>query len=126
MILQLWIITWPLLILFERRYEIVRVENRVSRNTPYTQSEKHWVDRFAAAIIAAALGRRTGEVVTTADIARAQEAPVGGRSSEAETERRKRMARGEATWSDSLIGIVRGVSEASQQANNYYGWGGDE
>ncbi|WEW58040.1 hypothetical protein PRK78_003507 [Emydomyces testavorans] len=128
-ILQLWIITWPLLVLLERRYEVVRVEHHVSRGGIYISpggSESNWIKMFTPALRAAALTRRKGEVVTTADISRAQEMAAERQDSEAERERRERMNRGETTWSDSIVGLVRGISEATRQWSSDRGWGGDE
>ncbi|KAI2246574.1 hypothetical protein LOZ11_005100 [Ophidiomyces ophidiicola] len=128
-ILQLWIITWPLLILLERRYEIVRVEHHVSRGSVYASpggSEGGWVAMFSPAIKAAALGKRTGEVVTKADIPRGEEMLRDVQSQQLEQERQDRMIRGEATWADWVVGIVRGLSDMTRQWNTDRGWGGDE
>ncbi|EEP76172.1 predicted protein [Uncinocarpus reesii 1704] len=121
-ILQLWILAWPLLILLERRYEIIRVEHR----PPDFPTETEWIRRFAPAIKAAALGRRKGETVTTVDITRGADMLAGRDDTHAERERRQRMDRGEATWADSVVGVVRGVSEVARHWDTSLGWGGDE
>ncbi|EAS35720.3 uncharacterized protein CIMG_01074 [Coccidioides immitis RS] len=128
-ILQLWIITWPLLILLEKRYEIVRVEHHVSRGGVYSSpggSENDWVQTYTPAIKAAALGRRQGEVVTTADIPRARDMFMNRLDSESERERRQRIDRGEGTWADSVVDLVRGLSEAAHRWNVNQSWGSDE
>ncbi|KMU72760.1 hypothetical protein CISG_03194 [Coccidioides immitis RMSCC 3703] len=46
--------------------------------------------------------------------------------SESERERRQRIDRGEGTWADSVVDLVRGLSEAAHRWNVNQSWGSDE
>ncbi|PGH02531.1 hypothetical protein AJ80_08842 [Polytolypa hystricis UAMH7299] len=133
-ILQLWILTWPLLILLERRYEVVNVDWYAARVGTYAcgMSEEEWVAFFAPAVRAAALGRRqcaNQEVITPLEArqmaeAEARQGIFAMAESEAERERRERINRGEGSWADSIVGVVRGVSEVRREWDQVAGWGG--
>ncbi|EFR03312.1 hypothetical protein MGYG_06311 [Nannizzia gypsea CBS 118893] len=130
-ILQLWIITWPIIILLERRYEPVTAQYYVYRESEYNppfKGEVEWTKMFAPAISAAALNRRKDEIVTVADVQRATDAALNGRVQEspAERERRARMNNGNGTFMDSVIGIARGVSELRSEYDHARGWGANE
>ncbi|KAK2873947.1 hypothetical protein FQN49_001977 [Arthroderma sp. PD_2] len=133
-ILQLWIIAWPILILLEKRYEPATAEYYVSREgiycAPFEGVEK-WTKWFAPAISAAALGRRKeGEMVTVNDITRARNSTINGgarlEESPAERDRRARLNSGNGSIMDSLVGIARGVSELRNEYHHTMGWGANE
>lgn len=83
---------------------------------------------FARAICAAALNRRKDEIVTTADVQRANDAALSGRREEsaAERDRRARLNSGNGSFMDSVIGIARGVSELRSEFDHARGWGANE
>ncbi|KAK2734016.1 hypothetical protein FQN57_001885 [Myotisia sp. PD_48] len=127
-ILQLWIFTWPLLILLEKRYEPVRSLHYASHGERYIAafgSEERWAHGYAPAIKMAALTARKDEIVSRVDIALANEMRTNGNGSESERERRERMNSGQGTWADSIVGVVRGVSEVRSEWNRTVGWGGN-
>lgn len=92
------------------------------------------MDYWAPAIKHAAWNRRrNGEVVTEQDVRNFtgmsdNEILNGGprsADSEMERDRRERINRGEGTWADSFVGVVRGVSEVGREWSRATGWGGD-
>ncbi|GBF66405.1 hypothetical protein TMEN_9125 [Trichophyton mentagrophytes] len=130
-ILQLWIITWPIIILLERRYEPAKAQYYVRRESEYNppfNGEVEWTKMFARAISAAALNRRKDEIVTIADVQRANDAALNGRREEsaAERDRRARLNSGNGSFMDSVIGIARGVSELRSEFDHARGWGANE
>ncbi|KAL9622413.1 MAG: hypothetical protein Q9160_003257 [Pyrenula sp. 1 TL-2023] len=135
-ILQLWIITWPVIWLMEKRYEVVsckwyfahHVTSSGFRELARGYDEEGWVRMWGKAIRKAAeWRRRDGEYLTREDLqlveaVREQGELVG----EEERARRERSARGEGGWMDSAVGLVRGIGEASREYNRAAGWGMDE
>ncbi|PGH09174.1 hypothetical protein GX51_00928 [Blastomyces parvus] len=134
-ILQLWILTWPLLILLEKRYEPITA-------TWYAQydeiaacgiSESMWLTIFSPVIKRSVLARaKDGEIIgiEEARVAQAEEerlarGEAGRMESESERERRERLQSGQGNWADSLVGVVRGVAEVGREYNQAVGWGGD-
>ncbi|KKZ68242.1 hypothetical protein EMCG_06065 [[Emmonsia] crescens] len=134
-ILQLWLITWPLLILLEKRYEPITAAWYAWYNGEYAcgLSEEKWLALFTPVIKRSVLARaKDGEHVgfEEAHAARQEENTIAGRGvgrpeSESEMERRERMQRGQGNWADSLLGVVRGVAEVGVAYNQAAGWGGD-
>ncbi|KAM5433365.1 hypothetical protein McanMca71_004183 [Microsporum canis] len=133
-ILQLWIIAWPIIILLEKRYEPVTAEYIVSEGgvhvSPF-RGELSWTEMFAPAISAAAISRRKdGEMVTMGDVRRIRESPVNGGSrldeSPAERDRRARLNSGNGTFMDSLVGLARGISDLRNEYDHTRGWGANE
>ncbi|KAJ5681422.1 uncharacterized protein N7477_001362 [Penicillium maclennaniae] len=140
-ILQLWIITWPVIWLMEKRYEVVRSQWNASLDAGsetglikcYAQGrdETQLGEFWAAAVKQAAWTRRQGQgaLLTRNDADRLQ----GMRNeqilriqtceSEAERQRRERVHSGQGGLMDSVVGLVRGVSEASQDYRLTMGWG---
>lgn len=141
-LLQLWIITWPIIWLLEKRYEVVYscwyashiIEGdsnpiparRYARGRDEFALSQFW----APAVKQAAWSRRQdGEVILLDDAQRLQgltttqilQARTCG--SEAELERRRRVDRGDGTFVDSIVGLARGVSEVRQDWNMTMGWG---
>ncbi|EEH19507.1 hypothetical protein PABG_01826 [Paracoccidioides brasiliensis Pb03] len=134
-LLQLWIITWPLLWLLEKRYEPITAIWYARYDEEYAcgLSETAWLEFFTPVIKRSVLGRaRDGEVVGLEEAKSArEEASIVARGegqrleSEAERERRERVQRGQGGWADSLVGVVRGVAEVGMEINQVTGWGGD-
>ncbi|OKL57238.1 hypothetical protein UA08_07406 [Talaromyces atroroseus] len=125
-ILQLWCITWPVIWLLEKRYEVVRSCWKYARGC-----DEHDLGEFWAPVVKqAAWGRRRyNEVIRLEDAQRAEglttaeilRVPI--HDSEAEIERRERVNRGDGTFSDSVVGFVRGLSEVRRGWNLTAGWG---
>ncbi|KLJ06683.1 hypothetical protein EMPG_17821 [Blastomyces silverae] len=132
-ILQLWIITWPLLILLEKRYEPITATwyAQYDEQPACGLSESMWLNLFTPVIKRSVLARaRDGEMVGIEEARGAMdeaERVARGESteSESERERRERMQSGQASWTDSLVGVVRGVAEVGREYNQAVGWGGD-
>lgn len=141
-VLQLWLVTWPIIWILEKRYEVVHSrwyashtseQGGTARIKRYARgNDEHGLgELWAPAVKQAAWGhRQSGEVIlwkdaqrvvglTTSQVIRA---PV--HDSEAEIERRRRVDRGDGTFTDSVVGFVRGVSEVRQGWNSTMGWGG--
>ncbi|KAJ5128309.1 hypothetical protein N7448_002027 [Penicillium atrosanguineum] len=140
-ILQLWIITWPIIKLMEKRYEVARSQWNASldpgsetgllkcyaQNRDETQLGEFW----ATAVKQAAWTRRQGEgaLLTRNDADRLrgmsneQILRIQSCESEAERQRRERVHSGQGGLMDSVVGLVRGVSEASQDYRLTMGWG---
>lgn len=142
-ILQLWIITWPIIWLMEKRYEIAETTwNAALEADPTTglakcyaqgRDESELAQFWAPAVKQAAWTRRKREngLLTRIDAERLQglttEQLLGLRDnpSGAESERRARVDRGEGGFVDGIIGLARGVSEISQDYRLRMGWGGN-
>ncbi|KAK2759308.1 hypothetical protein FQN54_002786 [Arachnomyces sp. PD_36] len=148
-ILQLWVITWPILLLMERKYSPLKSQWFTSRPDPssynpttlsYTRTfargldEKAWVAYWANAIKEAALTRRRdGEVVGEGDVERLARSGGDGvevlrrAEMEADWERRGRGIRGESGWRDVLTGVWRGLVGGRREGewDQVRGWGGD-
>ncbi|GAD93721.1 hypothetical protein PVAR5_2336 [Paecilomyces variotii No. 5] len=145
-IFQLWLITWPTILLLERQYNVVfsnwnaalLSEDRdvTERRKIYARNrdEAALMDYWAPAIKHAAWNRRQkGEIVTEQDVLNftgmSDDEILGGRTrapdSDLERDRRERINRGEGTWADSFVGVVRGVSEVGREWSRATGWGGD-
>lgn len=135
-ILQLWIITWPVIWLMEKRYEVVSCRWHFAHSSPasgfrdlaFGYDEDGWVRLWAEPIRRAAESRRRdGEYLTSEDLQIAAAARENGEDvGEEERARRARIARGEGGWMDSAVGLVRGIGEASREYNRAAGWGMDE
>lgn len=142
-ILQLWIITWPIIWLMEKRYEVAQTHwNAALEADPTTglakcyaqgRDESQLAQFWAPAVQQAAWTRRKGEnsLLTRIDaerlqglnaeqILRSNENPSGS-----ECERRERVNRGEGSFVDGIIGLARGASEISQEYHLRMGWGGN-
>jgi hypothetical protein len=132
-ILQLWIITWPILWFLTRRYEVV------SCQWPYTQtmangtkiyatgkSEDQWAEMWKPAVQRAALGKRQGgEWITGRDILLAEEARVeDGRKAQRRAESREETRRGSG-FMNAIVGIAQGIGDANSEYDRRVGWGGD-
>jgi len=145
-ILQLWIITWPVIWWLERRYEVVRstwhtsqlLEDPIARTNVRRvyargRDEASLAEFWAPAVKQAAWRRRTeGEVLTEEDALRAlvmREDQLLGwdrrAESLAERDRRERLNRGDGTFVDSVLGFVRGVQDMGQHQDIVMGWGED-
>ena len=140
-LLQLWIITWPVIWLMEKRYEIARSRWNASLD-PGTETglikcyargrdEAELAEFWAPAVKQAAWTKRQGEgaLLTILDAQRVQGVNTEGllgminRDSDAERERRDRINRGQGGFVDNVVGLVRGVSEVSQDYRLTMGWG---
>jgi hypothetical protein len=140
-ILQLWIITWPIIFFMEKRYEIAHTKWNASL-MPETDSalvkcyaqgrnESALAEYWAPAVKQAAWTRRRGEgsVLTRMDVERVQgysmQQLLGMRAtaSDSERERRERVNNGAGGFVDNVVGLVRGVSEAGQDWRMSMGWG---
>ncbi|CAI7654025.1 unnamed protein product [Penicillium manginii] len=142
-ILQLWIITWPIIWLMEKRYEVAQTHWNASLEADATtglskcyaqgRDESQLAQFWAPAVKHAAWTRRNGEngLLTRIDAERLQGMTtnqlIGLRDSpsESECERRARVDRGEGGFVDGIIGLARGVSEMSQDYRLRMGWGGN-
>lgn len=140
-ILQLWILTWPVIWLLEKRYEVVQTrwhaslladrETGLRKYYARSRDETELGEYWAPAVKQAAWSRRQGEcnVLTWQDAERLQglsaERLLGlrGADSEAEQERRARVDRGEGGFVDSIVGLARGISEVGQDWRMNMGWG---
>ncbi|KAJ5753998.1 uncharacterized protein N7511_008151 [Penicillium nucicola] len=140
-ILQLWIITWPIIFFMEKRYEVAHVKWHASL-VPETESalikcyaqgrdESALGEYWAPAVKQAAWSRRRGggDVLTRMDAERVQgysmQQLLGMRTdtSDSERERRERVSNGTGGFVDNVVGLVRGVSEAGQDWRMSMGWG---
>lgn len=143
-ILQLWIITWPIIWFMEKRYEIATTrwsasldpgsETGMIRCYAQGRDESALAEFWAPAVMQAAWTRRQGEagMLTRLDAERLQGLSrdellgLGRRGdSDAERERRERVNRGEGGFVDGVVGLVRGVSEVRQDWRLAMGWGGN-
>ncbi|KAF3397132.1 hypothetical protein DPV78_007286 [Talaromyces pinophilus] len=143
-ILQLWIITWPIIWLLEKKYAVVyscwysshtvdEGTGAIARRIYARGRDEHSLAEFwAPAVKQAAWARRKdNEILLLQDAERLQglttEQVLRARTSEseAELERRRRVDRGDGTFVDSVIGLARGVSEVRQDWNMTMGWGGN-
>lgn len=147
-IFQLWLITWPVIFLLEKKYSIVTSQWFTSRpdTSSYDPStltysrtfargrdEKEWVGYWACAIKEAALTRRKdGEVVGEGDVRRLGRENGDGvevlrrAEMEADWERRGREIRGETGWMDTVTGIWRGLTGGwREEVDQVRGWGAD-
>ncbi|KAL8813860.1 MAG: hypothetical protein Q9223_006877 [Gallowayella weberi] len=149
-ILQLWIFTWPLLLLMTKRWEVFSVEwpcriyqhadgswpwsyeflpdNHIHEGipTPYPNvriaqmKERDWVGQWRSAVQLAAESKKRG-ALTEADQRIAQE--VEGRSRQRPADRTIVIqGSGIMEAASGLLGGVQGFMSQSQMAN---GWGGD-
>lgn len=143
-ILQLWIITWPLIWLMEKRYEVAQTrwnasldpgsETGILKCWAFGRDESALAEFWAPAVKQAAWTRRQGEaaLLTRLDAERLQGLGTeqllgleGSPESDAERERRERVNRGEGGFVDNVVGLVRGVSEVRQDWRLGMGWGAD-
>ncbi|KAE8550112.1 hypothetical protein EYB25_008643 [Talaromyces marneffei] len=132
-ILQLWIITWPIIWLLEKKYAVVyscwysshTIDagiGAIARRTYARGRDEHTLAEFwAPAVKQAAWARRKdNEVLLLQDAERLQglttEQVLRARTteSEAELERRRRVDRGDGTFLDSVIGLARGRNGFAQ------------
>ncbi|KAJ5924932.1 hypothetical protein N7454_007571 [Penicillium verhagenii] len=140
-LLQLWIITWPVIWLMEKRYEVARSQWNASLDPgsdtglikcyAHGRDETQLGEYWAAAVKQAAWTRRqgSGSLLTKTDAERLQNMTndqiihIQRCESEAERQRRERVHSGQGGLMDSVVGLVRGVSEASQDYRLTMGWG---
>lgn len=141
-VLQLWIITWPIIWLLEKRYEVVHSCWYVSRTIEDAGGstrariyacgrDEHALGEFWAPVVKQAAWKRRqyNEVISMEDAQRVEGLTTNQilsssvLDSEAEIERRQRVERGDGTFSDSVLGFVRGLSEVRQGWNRNMGWG---
>ncbi|KAJ5180178.1 hypothetical protein N7492_003388 [Penicillium capsulatum] len=139
-LLQLWIISWPVIWLMEKRYEVVDTRwyacllpdpNSGLACYARNRNEAELGEFWAPAVKQAAWSRRRGDcnVLTRLDAERLhgvgteQLLGLRGGDSEAEQERRARVNRGEGGFVDSVVGLVRGISEVGQDWRLSMGWG---
>ncbi|CAG8936468.1 unnamed protein product [Penicillium salamii] len=140
-ILQLWIITWPIIFFMEKRYEIANTrwfaslipesDSAVERCYARGRNESALAEYWAPAVKQAAWSRRQGggDVLTRMDADRLQgystNQVIGARSqdSENERERRERVNSGQAGFVDNVVGLVRGIGEVRQDWRMSMGWG---
>lgn len=143
-ILQLWIFTWPVIWMLEKKYAVVYScwyssytvddETGTTMRRVYARGrDEHALAAFwGPAVKQAAWSRRNdNEIILLDDAKRLQglttEQILRARTqaSDAELERRRRVDRGDGTFLDSVIGLARGVSEVRQDWNMAMGWGGN-
>ncbi|KAJ5232812.1 hypothetical protein N7468_005768 [Penicillium chermesinum] len=140
-ILQLWIISWPIIWFLERRYEVAHTtwnaardagaENGLVHCYPQGRDPAMLAEYWAPAVKQAAWSRRRGEdnTLTRLDADRLQGLSnnqllgMDRHDSQAELERRARVDRGEGGFMDSVVGLVRGVGEVHQDWQMAVGWG---
>ncbi|CAI7616215.1 unnamed protein product [Penicillium glandicola] len=140
-ILQLWIIAWPVIFFMEKRYEVVHTRWNASLLPESTSSpldkcyafgrdESSLAEYWAPAVKQAAWARRQGQnnVLTRLDADRLQgystrQLVLRGDTSSNELERRERVNGGEAGFVDNVVGLVRGISEVQQDWRLSAGWG---
>ncbi|KAJ5816258.1 Peptidoglycan-binding Lysin subgroup [Penicillium robsamsonii] len=141
-LLQLWIITWPVIFFMEKRYEVVHTRWHASLKPepdsllvncyPFGRNESSLAEYWAPAVKQAAWTRRHGEgdVLTRMDADRLQgyRTPVSllslhASSSETELERRRRVNSGQAGLVDNVVGLVRGIGEVWEDWRLSDGWG---
>ena len=140
-ILQLWIIAWPVIFFLEKRYEVVHMtwnaslesdpDSGLTKCYAKNRDETALAEYWAPAVKQAAWARRRGEadVLTRLDVERVQGLSrdellgMRGGSSDAELERRDRVNRGEAGFVDNVVGLVRGIGEVRQDWRLSMGWG---
>ncbi|OQE38332.1 hypothetical protein PENCOP_c008G05944 [Penicillium coprophilum] len=140
-ILQLWIITWPIIFFMEKRYEVVHArwnaslipesDSPLAKCYAFGRDESHLAEYWAPAVKQAAWTRRRGEgnLLTRMDADRLQgystQQLLGLRTSSSDTEldRRQRMTNGDAGFVDNIVGLVRGIGEAREDWRLSAGWG---
>ncbi|KAJ5780358.1 hypothetical protein N7457_005518 [Penicillium paradoxum] len=140
-ILQLWIITWPIIFFIEKRYEIAHTRwnaslvpeeaaSPLAKCYAFGRSESALAEYWAPAVKQAAWSRRQdSELLTRMDADRLQgystQQLLGLRvpDSDAELERRGRVNSGEGGFVDNVVGLVRGIGEVSQDWRFASGWG---
>ncbi|KAJ6103206.1 hypothetical protein N7486_005633 [Penicillium sp. IBT 16267x] len=140
-ILQLWIITWPIIWLLEKRYELVHTRWHSSINHDMNsglikeyargRDEATLGEFWGPAVKRMAWSQRCGQgnTLTRMDAERVQgldtDQLLGLQrgDSEAERERRERVNRGDAGFVDHMVGFVRGVGEVGQGWRLTAGWG---
>ncbi|CAG8898771.1 unnamed protein product [Penicillium egyptiacum] len=140
-LLQLWIITWPVIFFVEKRYEVVHTrwnaslvpesDSPLAKCYAFGRDESSLAEYWAPAVKQAAWTRRHGQgnLLTRMDADRLQgystRQLLGLRaaSSDAERERRERVNNGEAGFADNIVGLVRGLGEVGQDWRFSAGWG---
>jgi hypothetical protein len=141
-ILQLWIITWPVIWFLEKRYETVHTcwnssldcaaDSGLVKAYARGRDETTLGEFWAPAVKQMAWSRRRGQAgtLTRMDAERVQgwttEQLLGLQErggSEAEQERRERVNRGAGGFVDHVVGLVRGIGEARQDLRLATGWG---
>ncbi|KAJ5372771.1 hypothetical protein N7517_004777 [Penicillium concentricum] len=140
-ILQLWIITWPVIFFMEKRYEVVHTrwnaslipesDSPLAKCYAFGRDESSLAEYWAPAVKQAAWTRRHGEgnLLTRMDADRLQgystQQLLGLRaaSSDTELDRRQRVNSGEAGFVDNIVGLVRGIGEVGQDWRLSAGWG---
>ncbi|KAL9110722.1 MAG: hypothetical protein Q9227_004714 [Pyrenula ochraceoflavens] len=129
-ILQLWIITWPIIWLLEKRYEVVKTKwffshGREVRELGKGYDEEGWVRLWGRAIQMAAESRRkNGEWLTEEDLRLANDKDTVLDTEEAARQQRRQS--GQGTWVDSAVGLASGLGEVHRDYNRAVGWGMDE
>ncbi|KAJ5465486.1 hypothetical protein N7530_009273 [Penicillium desertorum] len=142
-LLQLWIITWPVIFFMEKRYEVVHTrwnaslvpesDSPLAKCYAFGRDESSLAEYWAPAVKQAAWTRRHGQgnLLTRMDADRLQgystRQLLGLRdaSSDTERERRERVNNGEAGFADNVVGLVRGLGEVRQDWRFSAGWGGN-
>ncbi|KAF7719386.1 Uncharacterized protein PECH_004880 [Penicillium ucsense] len=140
-LLQLWIITWPIIWFVEKRYEIASARwnaslipewgNGLVRIFAQGRDESALAEWWAPAVKQAAWTCRSDRdnLLTRLDAERmqgmttAQIVNTRTQDSAAESERRQRVARGEGGFVDNVVGLARGISEVGQDWRFSTGWG---
>ncbi|KAJ5519979.1 hypothetical protein N7463_000432 [Penicillium fimorum] len=141
-LLQLWIITWPVIFFLEKRYEVVHTrwnaslrpesDSPLAKCYAFGRDESSLAEYWAPAVKQAAWTRRQGEgdLLTRIDVDRLQGSwtpaalrSLHGSSSETELERRQRVNSGQAGFVDNVVGLVRGIGEAWGDRRLSDGWG---
>ncbi|KAJ5286977.1 hypothetical protein N7478_002663 [Penicillium angulare] len=142
-ILQLWIIAWPIIWFMESRYELVHTRWHSSVSFDMTGLSKEYArgrdeatlgEFWAPAVKRAAWSKRCGQgnTLTRMDAERVQGLTQNQllgleqrTDSEAEQERRGRINNGNGGFMDHVVGFVRGVGEVGQDWRLTMGWGGN-
>ncbi|KAJ5689035.1 hypothetical protein N7462_003427 [Penicillium macrosclerotiorum] len=140
-ILQLWILTWPVIWLLEKRYEVAYAQwnaaldpgsaTGLAKCYARGRNEAALGEFWAPAVKQAAWSRHCGEanLLTRLDAERLQgmttEQIVNFRTStsDEELDRRARIARGEGGFVDNVVGLVRGIGEVGEAYRLSVGWG---
>ncbi|XHF99735.1 hypothetical protein AWENTII_003225 [Aspergillus wentii] len=125
-ILQLWILTWPIIWFLERRYEVVRSVWYSSRDVKDSRHPAGWRKVYACGHDENALADLWGPAVTQAAWERRL---YGDVLSEQEVERllragRERRERRGIVIDPLVLGMVRGVGQVGRW-DMTWGWGAD-
>jgi len=121
----LWIFTWPLLLILERKYDVVKVvwPYKISRDggctrTYAVQSEDDWFKEWKVVIKGAVFAKKQGWV----------DAEYRAEAEASQADGRGRMERRPSTGSafaDGAVGFLQGAVRVGREVQIARGWGAD-